>query len=83
MLFLFESLFNNENEREWGEKTIDGKYDRIHSIHFYPFAHHVAPKTYFRPGAIPTSGNSIFFALSFRPGIFVCRLILSSARFAD
>jgi len=83
MLFLFESLFNNENERERGEKMMNGKYDRIHSIHFYLFAHHATPKTYFRPGAIPTSENSIFFAPSFRPGISVRRLILSSARFAD
>jgi len=83
MLFLFESLFNKKNERERGEKMMDGKYDHIHSIHFYPFAHHVAPKTYLRLGAIPTSGNSIFFAPSFRPNISVRRLILSSARFAD
>jgi len=48
MLFFFESLFNNENEREQGEKTMNGKYDHIHSIHFYPFAHHAAPKIYFR-----------------------------------
>lgn len=70
MLFLFKSLIQQRSERHDGRKKLYSQYNRItHPIH--PLRITLAPKTYFRPGAIPIAGNSIFFAPSFRAHAFL------------